>query len=54
MSDDLVEQVCGLRAFVALDFVEPEFVDDQKVRVGVAAQARGKSFVGERSGEISE
>jgi len=53
-SDDLVEQVGRLRTFDALDFVESEFIDDQKVWFRVAAQPQGKGFIGERSGEVGE
>jgi hypothetical protein len=45
--DDLVKQVCRLGTFGALDFVEPEFVDDEPVWVGIVAQSRRKGLIGE-------
>ena len=52
--DDLVKQVSRLRAFLPLNAVTPEFVDNQKIRTRVAVQLFGKRFVRELSGQIRD
>jgi hypothetical protein len=44
--------VSGFRTLDTFDAVKPELVDNQQIRAGVTAQARGQSFVGERCGRV--